>query len=66
MSALSEGGGSPKVLHSVKVPGMTNKKCNLPEFHDEQILDVMLCAGRAVGGIDACQGDSGGRSVDLP
>ena len=63
---LSEGGGSPKVLHSVDVPGMTNEKCNIPELHDEQVLDVMLCAGLATGGIDACQGDSGGRSVELP
>ena len=63
---LSEGGGSPKVLHSVDVPGMTNEKCNIPELHDEQVLDVMLCAGLAAGGIDACQGDSGGKSVELP
>ena len=62
---LTDGGSSPKVLHSVNVPGMGNDKCNLPEFYNNQILDVMLCAGQAKGDVDACQGDSGGRHDKL-
>ena len=56
--ALTEGGGSPTVLHSVDVPGMTNAVCNVD--YPNQITNSMLCAGQPGGGIDACQGDSGG------
>ena len=55
--ALSEGGGSPSVLHKVDVPGMTNSRCN---SYYSGITNSMLCAGQASGGIDSCQGDSGG------
>jgi len=56
--ALTEGGGSPSVLHSVDVPGMTNAQC-LNDYPGD-IDGSMICAGRTSGGIDACQGDSGG------
>jgi len=55
--ALSSGGGSPTVLHSVDVPGMTNAACRNSY---SSISADMLCAGRTSGGIDSCQGDSGG------
>jgi len=56
--ALTEGGGSPTVLHAVDVPGMTNSRCN--QDYPGDITSAMLCAGQPSGGIDACQGDSGG------
>ena len=56
--ALSEGKGGPSVLHSVGVPGITNAKCNKVYG---SIQPAMLCAGTAAGGIDSCQGDSGGK-----
>ena len=59
--ALSQGGGSPSVLHSVGVPGMTNSQCN--SNYPGQIRSSMLCAGRASGGIDSCQGNSGGKQL---
>jgi trypsin len=55
---LSAGGGSPTVLHSVDVPGMTNAACR-NAYSD--VSSDMMCAGRARGGIDSCQGDSGGK-----
>ena len=61
--ALSEGGGSPTVLHSVDVPGITNDQCN--NNYPGSITNVMLCAGQSSGGIDSCQGDSGGRFSKL-
>ena len=57
--ALTEGGGSPTVLHSVDVPGMTNAQCR--NDYTSGIDISMICAGRTSGGIDACQGDSGGK-----
>ena len=58
--ALSQGGSSPSVLHSVGVPGITKSLC---KSKYGGITDSMLCAGDvANGGIDSCQGDSGGKS----
>ena len=56
---LTEGGSIPTVLHSVDVPGMTNARCN--NDYPGKITASMLCAGQPSGGIDACQGDSGGK-----
>ena len=56
--ALSEGGGSPTVLHKVDVPGITNSQCSTKYTG---ITSSMVCAGRTSGGIDSCQGDSGGK-----
>ena len=61
--ALTEGGGSPTVLHKVDVPGMTNAQCR--SDYPGQITNNMLCAGQPSGGIDACQGDSGGEKIIL-
>ena len=57
---LSYGGSAPTVLHKVDVPGISNDQCKT-SYGSNRIADAMLCAGDvANGGIDSCQGDSGG------
>jgi len=56
-----EGGGLPKKLHHVQVPGVTNEVCQ--QDYEQSIFTIhseMICAGADEGGIDSCQGDSGG------
>ena len=55
----SSGGSQPDALLSVDVPGMSNTECKT-KYGKGQINDSMMCAGRDAGGIDSCQGDSGG------
>ena len=62
---LSSGGSIPTVLHSVVVPGITNTACKA-RYGNSRITTQMLCAGDvANGGIDSCQGDSGGKNFIL-
>ena len=62
----SSGGTQATVLQSVNVPAMTNAECRNTGYGENQITDAMMCAGQAEGGIDSCQGDSGGNvSVEV-
>ncbi len=53
-------GSYSDTLQEVQVPIVTNAVCNAPNAYDGAITAVMLCAGLAEGGKDACAGDSGG------
>ena len=53
-------GQTSNELHSVDVPGISNGQCQ-DDYPFEQISDAMICAGAPEGGIDSCQGDSGGK-----
>jgi secreted trypsin-like serine protease len=55
----ASGGSQANVLMSVDVPGVSNDVCK-QAYGESSITDSMMCAGRPEGGIDSCQGDSGG------
>lgn len=53
----------PDTLQIVSLPIISNKKCQSmykKAGHDKEITEMDLCAGYAKGGMDACEGDSGG------
>ncbi|MEZ4318872.1 MAG: serine protease [Myxococcota bacterium] len=61
--ALRSNGSSPDTLMEVDVPILSNAQCDAA-YRNENITDVMLCAGfLGTGGADSCQGDSGGPLV---
>ena len=59
---LSSGGSTPNTLQEAQVPIVTAQKCR--ESYGSGITDRMLCAGYSQGGIDTCQGDSGGEIIE--
>lgn len=53
----------PDTLQIVRLPIISNKRCQSmykKAGHDKLITKFDLCAGYAKGGMDACEGDSGG------
>ena len=55
-----QGGTTSPVLREAKVPIISEKDCK-SNYRPELITSNMICAGFSGGGIDACQGDSGGK-----
>lgn len=59
----SHKGHQPSALQIVKVPIISNNKCEsmyAEAGYSRKIDETALCAGYAEGGKDACEGDSGG------
>jgi len=56
----SEGGSSPKVLHSVDLKLLTNAQCEAYGYRGDLISSSICAIGDLKGGEDSCQGDSGG------
>jgi len=60
--SLREDGNSPRYLHKVDIPVISNSMCNY-YLGRNMVTSTNLCAGYRQGGKDACQGDSGGPLV---
>ena len=60
---LSQGGSQPQILQEAQVPIVTRRECR-KSYGNSRITDRMLCAGYSKGGIDSCQGDSGGKLTE--
>ncbi len=58
---VKQGGKYPEDLKHAKVPIVPTEICNNTKIYKSKITDRMFCAGYEGGGIDACQGDSGGK-----
>ena len=56
-----QGGTTSPVLREAKVPIISEEDCK-SNYRPELITSNMICAGFSGGGIDACQGDSGGKT----
>uniref|UniRef100_T1IYD9 Peptidase S1 domain-containing protein n=1 Tax=Strigamia maritima TaxID=126957 RepID=T1IYD9_STRMM len=63
---LFEDGPLPDQLHEAEIPIISNLECEKlyrKAGYIESIPDIFICAGRPGGGIDSCEGDSGGPMV---
>ncbi|XP_035748373.1 transmembrane protease serine 4 [Egretta garzetta] len=58
-----EHGKLSETLQQAEVELIDKESCNLTAYHGK-VTQKMLCAGLPQGGVDACQGDSGGRSSE--
>ena len=58
---LSSGGSLPNTLMEAMIPLVSKRRCL--NSYPRKIDYSMLCAGLDAGGIDACQGDTGGPLV---
>ena len=59
-------GPPTRVLHEAALPLVSHEQCNDPQSYNGVITKNMLCAGFQQGGVDTCEGDSGGKEVSRP
>lgn len=59
----AEGGSISADLLYIRIPLVSNTVCNGEESYAGIITESMVCAGREEGGMDACEGDSGGPMI---
>ncbi|KAL2096546.1 hypothetical protein ACEWY4_008694 [Coilia grayii] len=56
----SEGGATSSNLMEAQVSLIDTAQCNSSGVYNGKISDSMICAGRLAGGVDRCEGDTGG------
>lgn len=54
------GDAYPRVLQEAKIPLLSRGVCTHPNVYGNKLTNQMICAGMLEGGIDTCDGDSGG------
>ena len=57
------GSGYESVMKEVSVPMISNQRCNQPNWRNCVIRACMMCAGDV--NIDPCDGDSGGKELEI-
>ncbi|GAB1602013.1 serine protease hepsin-like [Argonauta hians] len=61
---MTFGKGSSTALNELSLPVMDGSLCGSPEFYGSRYFhNKMVCLGYPQGGVDACNGDSGGPMV---
>ena len=53
-------GPPTRILHEAALPLVSHEQCNAPLSYSGVITRDMICAGYKQGGVDTCEGDSGG------
>ncbi|XP_073241473.1 trypsin-like [Porites lutea] len=53
-------GPPTRILHEAALPLVSHQQCNEPQSYSGIIPEDMICAGYKQGGVDTCEGDSGG------
>ena len=56
---LARQGDQPEFLQHAEIPIISNEECRRKKDYSS-ISEDMICAGFKEGGVDACNGDSGG------
>ena len=54
-------GPPTRILHEAALPLVSQQQCNEPQSYSGIIPEDMICAGYKQGGVDTCEGDSGGK-----
>ena len=54
-------GPPTRILHEAALPLVSQQQCNEPQSYSGIIPEDMICAGFKQGGVDTCEGDSGGK-----
>nr|XP_058954364.1 trypsin-like [Pocillopora verrucosa] len=53
-------GPATRILHEAALPLVSHEQCNGPKSYSGVIGGNLICAGYKQGGVDTCEGDSGG------